>query len=149
MNSIGMANGEPLDLFAGEAAKVSLMRRRRRTSKRGSDRGIDKHRTPYAKRRRHGSVFDGLETILDSPERQRRAGFLLYVRAMRIAQPMLLVLTPIGVAGGLYEAYRLAGGLVVLMAAMVALVGVAIATVVVSISSASRRTSPVTYTCRK
>jgi len=62
---------------------------------------------------------------------------------------MLLVLTPIGVAGGLYEAYRLAGGLVVLMAAMVALVGVAIATVVVSISSASRRTSPVTYTCRK
>jgi hypothetical protein len=52
---------------------------------------------------------------------------------MRIAKPMLLVLTPIGVAAGLYEAYRLAGGLVVIMAAMVALVTAAIGMVVLTI----------------
>ncbi|HEY6456874.1 MAG TPA: hypothetical protein VIY90_16485 [Steroidobacteraceae bacterium] len=37
---------------------------------------------------------------------------------MRIAKPILLVSTPLGVAFGLVEGYRLAGGLVVLMAAM-------------------------------
>ena len=31
---------------------------------------------------------------------------------MRIAKPLLLVTTPIGVAAGLYEGWRLAGGLV-------------------------------------
>jgi hypothetical protein len=39
---------------------------------------------------------------------------------MRIAKPILLVSTPIGVAWGLYEAWRLAGGLAFLMAALVA-----------------------------
>lgn len=39
---------------------------------------------------------------------------------MRIAKPILLVTTPIGVVYGLYEGYRLAGGLVVIMAALVA-----------------------------
>lgn len=39
---------------------------------------------------------------------------------MRIAKPILLVSTPIGVAYGLYEGWRLAGGLVVIMAALVA-----------------------------
>ncbi len=38
---------------------------------------------------------------------------------MRIAKPLLLVSTPIGVVWGLLEAYRLAGGLVILMAALV------------------------------
>lgn len=52
---------------------------------------------------------------------------------MRIAKPILLVSTPIGVAGGLYEAYRLAGGLVFLMAALVAVIGTAAATVVLTI----------------
>ena len=50
---------------------------------------------------------------------------------MRIAKPILLVSTPIGVAGGLYEAWRLAGGLVFLMVMLVAVVGAAIASVVV------------------
>lgn len=50
--------------------------------------------------------------------------------ALRIAKPLLLVTTPIGVAFGLYEAHRLAGGLVILMAAMVAVIGVAMASVV-------------------
>lgn len=45
---------------------------------------------------------------------------------MRIAKPILLVTTPIGLVLGLREAYRLAGGLVVLMAIMVALFGIAI-----------------------
>lgn len=43
---------------------------------------------------------------------------------MRIARPILLVSTPIGVALGLREAWRLAGpGMALLMAAMVAVVG--------------------------
>jgi uncharacterized membrane protein len=40
-------------------------------------------------------------------------------RNMRFSTVLLLVLTPIGVAIGLHEAWRLAGGLVVLMAAQV------------------------------
>ena len=52
---------------------------------------------------------------------------------MRIAKPILLVTTPLGVAGGLYEGYRLAGGLVFLMAALLGLIGVAIGTVVMTI----------------
>ena len=43
---------------------------------------------------------------------------------MRIARPILLVSTPIGVVFGLREAWRLAGpGMAVLMAAMLAVVG--------------------------
>ncbi len=43
---------------------------------------------------------------------------------MRIARPILLVSTPIGVVLGLREAWRLAGpGMALLMAAMVSVVG--------------------------
>lgn len=43
---------------------------------------------------------------------------------MRIARPILLVSTPIGVVFGIREAWRLAGpAMAVLMAAMVAVVG--------------------------
>lgn len=52
---------------------------------------------------------------------------------MRIAKPLLLVLTPIGVVVGLIHGYRLAGGLVVLMAGMLLIVGVAAVTVVMAI----------------
>jgi putative exporter of polyketide antibiotics len=52
---------------------------------------------------------------------------------MRIAKPLLLIVTPLGVAAGLYEAYRLAGGLVVLMVMMLTVVTVAIASVVTTI----------------
>lgn len=45
---------------------------------------------------------------------------------MKIAKPILLVSTPIGVIGGLHEAWRLAGGLVVIMAMMVVLMAVAV-----------------------
>jgi hypothetical protein len=52
---------------------------------------------------------------------------------MRIAKPILLVGTPLGVAVGLYEGYRLAGGLVFLMAALIGFIGIAIGTVVATI----------------
>lgn len=52
---------------------------------------------------------------------------------MRIAKPLLLVTTPIGVAYGLYEGWRLAGGLVLIMAAMLAVIGVAIGSVVMTV----------------
>jgi hypothetical protein len=49
---------------------------------------------------------------------------------MRIAKPILLVSTPVGVIGGLVEGYRMAGGLVFIMFAMVGVISVAIASVV-------------------
>jgi hypothetical protein len=52
---------------------------------------------------------------------------------MRIAKPLLLIATPIGVAGGLYEAFRLAGGLAFIMLALVALIGAAMAMLVATI----------------
>jgi len=52
---------------------------------------------------------------------------------MRIAKPILLVTTPIGLLDGFYECYKLAGGLVFLMAAMVGVLVVALATVVSTI----------------
>lgn len=49
---------------------------------------------------------------------------------MRIAKPLLLITTPIGVALGLYEAWRLAGGLVFLMVALLSLISVAMISIV-------------------
>ncbi len=57
---------------------------------------------------------------------------------MRIAKPILLVSTPIGVALGLFEAYRLAGGLVVLMVAMLGVVSAAAGTVVSTVRREQR-----------
>lgn len=52
---------------------------------------------------------------------------------MKIAKPLLLVTTPIGLAWGLYEAYRVAGGLVFLMAALVGVLGAAMGSVILTI----------------
>lgn len=52
---------------------------------------------------------------------------------MRIAKPLLLVTTPIGLGIGLYEGWRLAGGLVFIMAALMLVIGVAMASVVMTI----------------
>ena len=57
---------------------------------------------------------------------------------MRIAKPILMVTTPIGVLDGFYECYKLAGGLVFLMAAMVGVLGVALATVIATIRREAR-----------
>ena len=52
---------------------------------------------------------------------------------MRIAKPLLLVTTPLGLAGGLYEAFRLAGGLAFIMVALVAVIGAAMTMLVLTI----------------
>lgn len=52
---------------------------------------------------------------------------------MRIAKPLLLVTTPIGIAGAIYEAYRQAGGLVILMVALMSLIAVAFGSLVYTI----------------
>ncbi|GFE83858.1 hypothetical protein GCM10011487_58580 [Steroidobacter agaridevorans] len=52
---------------------------------------------------------------------------------MRIAKPLLLVTTPIGVVGAIYEAYRQAGGLVILMVALMGLIAVAFGSLVYTI----------------
>ena len=57
---------------------------------------------------------------------------------MRIAKPLLLVTTPVGLAIGLYEGWRLAGGLVVTMAAMIALVGASMLGVVLTVRREKR-----------
>ena len=57
---------------------------------------------------------------------------------MRIAKPMLLIATPIGVGCGIYEAFRLAGGLAFLMIALVSVIGVAMATVVATVRREKR-----------
>lgn len=46
---------------------------------------------------------------------------------MRIAKPLLLITTPIGLVGGVYEAFRLAGGLAFLMIALIVFIGVCFA----------------------
>jgi chorismate synthase len=57
---------------------------------------------------------------------------------MRIAKPILLVSTPVGVGFGIYEAFRLAGGLAFLMIALVAVIGVAMGTVVATVRREKR-----------
>lgn len=52
---------------------------------------------------------------------------------MRIGKPLLLITTPIGLAIGLYEGWRLAGGLVFVMAAFIGFLGFAFLTIVLTI----------------
>jgi hypothetical protein len=51
-------------------------------------------------------------------------------RRMKFSTRLLMVITPLGLVIGLHEAWRLAGGLVVLVAAQVLLFTVAAVTVV-------------------
>jgi hypothetical protein len=50
---------------------------------------------------------------------------------MRIAKPLLLVTTPLGVLGGLWQAFQFGGGLAFIMLALVAMMGCAVGSVVV------------------
>lgn len=52
---------------------------------------------------------------------------------MRIAKPLLLITTPIGLIGGVHEAFRLAGGLAFIMIALILIVGAAIGLLVMTI----------------
>ena len=63
-----------------------------------------------------------------------------YSGAMKIAKPLLLVSTPLGIVTGLIEAYRLVGGLAILMFAMMGMLGVAAASVVFTIRKEKRWT---------
>ncbi|MEP7313363.1 MAG: hypothetical protein ABI859_12325 [Pseudomonadota bacterium] len=57
---------------------------------------------------------------------------------MRIAKPILLVSTPLGLCIGIYEAWELAGGLVVLLFMLIAMFGVAMLTVVSTVRREAR-----------
>jgi hypothetical protein len=52
---------------------------------------------------------------------------------MKIGKPLILTTTTLGVGLGLYEGYRFAGGLVVLMFALMSLIGVAMGTLVATV----------------
>ena len=57
---------------------------------------------------------------------------------MRIARPLLLITTPLGLLDGFYECYKLAGGLLFLMVAMVGVVAVGFGTVIATIRREER-----------
>lgn len=57
---------------------------------------------------------------------------------MKIAKPLLLVSTPVGVLIGLYEAYRLIGGLTFLVVVMLGVLSIAIGSVVTTIRREQR-----------
>ena len=57
---------------------------------------------------------------------------------MRIAKPLLLVTTPIASVIGVYEAFRLAGGLAFLMIALLLMVSAAMGMLVVTIRKEQR-----------
>jgi hypothetical protein len=58
--------------------------------------------------------------------------------AVRIAKPILLIATPLGLLDGFYECYKLAGGLLFLMVAMVGVLVAAMATVIATIRREER-----------
>ena len=60
---------------------------------------------------------------------------------MRIAKPILLVTTPLGVAGAIYEAFNLAGGLGFLMVALILMISAAIGMLVSTIRKEERAAS--------
>jgi hypothetical protein len=61
------------------------------------------------------------------------------VSLMRIAKPLLLVTTPLGLLDGFYECYKLAGGLLFLMVAMVGVMVAALGTVIATIRREERQ----------
>ena len=58
--------------------------------------------------------------------------------SMRVAKPLLLITTPIGVVGGVYEAFRLAGGLAFVMVAMLLMISAAMGMLVMTIRAEQR-----------
>lgn len=61
---------------------------------------------------------------------------------MKIAKPLLLTTTPLGLLEGFYECYKLAGGLLFLMVAMVGVFGVGMASVIAVIRREQRSARP-------
>ncbi len=60
---------------------------------------------------------------------------------VRIAKPLLLITTPLGLIDGVYECYKLAGGLVFIMLAMLLVMTCALASVVLVIRREERRSA--------
>ena len=60
------------------------------------------------------------------------------LQCMKIAKPLLLLTTPLGVIGAVHEAFRLAGGLGFLMLALISYVAVSVGTLVVAIRKEQR-----------
>jgi predicted MFS family arabinose efflux permease len=58
---------------------------------------------------------------------------------VKIGKPLLLITTPIGLAIGLYEGWRLAGGLVFVMATFIAFLWFAFLTIVLTIRRERRQ----------
>lgn len=57
---------------------------------------------------------------------------------MRIGKPLVLTVTAIGIAVGLYEGYHFAGGLVILMLAMMCVIGAGVGTIVATVRREKR-----------
>jgi hypothetical protein len=60
------------------------------------------------------------------------------VLIVRIAKPLLLITTPLGLLDGFYECYKLAGGLLFLMVAMVVVLTVGFGTVIATVRREER-----------
>lgn len=67
---------------------------------------------------------------------------------MKIAKPLLLISTPIGLIDGFYECYKLAGGLLFLMVAMVGVLVAALATVIATIRREERESKKPEDACK-
>ena len=67
---------------------------------------------------------------------------------MKIAKPLLLATTPIGLIEGFYECYRLAGGLLFLMVAMVGVMVVAMVSVISTIRREERQSAHKEQPCK-
>ena len=57
---------------------------------------------------------------------------------MRVAKPLLMITTPLGLTDGVYECYKLAGGLVFIMLAMIGVLGAAFGTVIATVRREAR-----------
>ena len=57
---------------------------------------------------------------------------------MRIGKPLMIGTTTLGIGLGLYEGYHFAGGLIVLMIALMGVIGVAIGSIVATVRREKR-----------
>jgi hypothetical protein len=67
---------------------------------------------------------------------------------MKIAKPLLYVTTPLGLIDGFYECWKLAGGLLFLMVAMVGVMVVALFSVVSTIRREERQSANKDQVCK-
>jgi hypothetical protein len=84
------------------------------------------------------SVRRSTELHLNKPGMAGRSG-ASYGGFMRIGKPLLLVLTPIGVVSGLYEAWQFSPGLAFLMIALLTVVAAGVGTIVGTIRAEQAR----------